>query len=233
MAYRIFVSHVWRAHHDYYWGLIRLLDRAKRFTFVDLSIPKIRPFDGDYGTVRDEVLRVLSTADVVLTINTPVITNSPAVQDELREAERLGIPIIAVRVPKRHGRTRRSKLPVIDRAHKAHWTTKSIVGTIGNAIREKRTAALQSSEPATDLGYEAISAAATATPLSPDALIKLRGDDETGAAESGTTASAPLTSTPSDTQEERPREVLFRSKENPAPKLPWYRRLWSAIGLRG
>ena len=44
MAYRIFISHVWRAQNTYYWGLIRLLAQAKRFSFVDLSVPKFRPF---------------------------------------------------------------------------------------------------------------------------------------------------------------------------------------------
>jgi hypothetical protein len=104
VAYKIFVSHVWRVHDQYYWGLIRLLDQTKRFDFVDLSVPKLRPFEGDYATVREDIMRLVRAADVVLTINTPVITNSEAVQDELTEAERLHIPIVAVRPPKRSGK---------------------------------------------------------------------------------------------------------------------------------
>ena len=92
MAYRVFVSHVWRAQHEYYWGLIRLLANAKRFRFVDLSIPKLRPLEGEYIDAKDEILSGLRSADVVLVINTPVLTRSAAVQDELAEAKRCGIP---------------------------------------------------------------------------------------------------------------------------------------------
>jgi hypothetical protein len=57
---RIFVSHVWRSHHEYYWGLVRLLDQANHFKFVDLSVPKLRPFDGEYAEARDDILRLAS-----------------------------------------------------------------------------------------------------------------------------------------------------------------------------
>jgi len=98
--FKVFVSHVWRRHHEYYWGLIRLLDDASRFSFVDLSVPKIRPFDGtDWSDVQDEILVLLRSADVVLTINTPAITRSKAVREELTEAEKCGIPIIAIACP--------------------------------------------------------------------------------------------------------------------------------------
>src|SRR5947207_2917748 len=95
--FKVFVSHVWRKHHRYYLGLLRLLDDANRFRFEDLSIPKLRPFDGaDYPAVRAEIYSVLRKADVVLTINTPAITRSKAVRDELEEAEKNNIPIIAI-----------------------------------------------------------------------------------------------------------------------------------------
>jgi sugar phosphate isomerase/epimerase len=214
VAYRIFVSHVWRAQHEYYWGLIRLLAGAKRFKFVDLSVPKLRPFDGDYSLVRDEILGLLRTADVVLIINTPVITNSAPVQDELREAERLGIPIIAIAPPKRHGKTKTSQAAAIQRAHTAHWTTKSIVDAIRRVVREKPAAA--AATLAVDATYELVGSAATEVPLSQAEVTEVRGDDEpsfgSGPQEGPT-----------------PHDVLYKEKAiipTPGPKRPWFRKWW-------
>ena len=169
--FKVFVSHVWRRHHEYYWGLIRLLDDASRFSFVDLSVPKIRPFDGtDWSDVQDEILVLLRSADVVLTINTPAITRSKAVREELTEAENCGIPIIAISLPKRRGRGRSSLFGPVQRAEKADWSTRSIVAAIRKAGR-------RSAMPVVAIeGYE--STTAVAVPLVDAEIDKVRGDDE-------------------------------------------------------
>jgi hypothetical protein len=64
-------------------GLRRLLAADKRFDFTDLSFPRFRRLEGSYSDARDLIRRDLSTAAVVLTIDTPVITNIASVQDEL------------------------------------------------------------------------------------------------------------------------------------------------------
>jgi hypothetical protein len=224
VAYRIFVSHVWRAHHEYYWGLIRLLDQAKHFKFVDLSIPKLRPFEGDYAEAREDILRLLREADVVLTINTPVITNSLAVQDELTEAERLHIPIVAVRTPRRGGKTKTSNFPAIKRAVGAQWTSKAIVAAIRKAVQKKPRSAR--SAPNAELAFESVGAAISA---GPDQLpVEVRGDDEMVSPELG---SGSLESLASSFRDVRPKEVLFNPKEEtaaPFPKPPLLRR----FGLR-
>ena len=157
MAYKIFISHVWRAQNIYYLGLLRLLADAKRFDFHDLSVPKFRPLDGNYAAVRDDIFRALRSADVVLVINTPVITNSEPVQDELSEAERLGLPIVAVSPPKSHG-VRQSQCPAMQRVvHRARWTTKSIALGIRAAVKER-----SKSRPVIDLPHEAYETAAVA-----------------------------------------------------------------------
>jgi hypothetical protein len=153
MAYRIFISHVWRAHHNHYWGLIRLLGRAKRFRFVDLSVPKLRPFEGDYEDVRDDIVQILKKADVVLVIDTPVVVNSPAVQDELKEAKNNGIPIIAIAPPARNKRL--SQLPLLQDAPRARWRTKSIVETVRTVAR--RAASKGESDPNYELAAEVVS----------------------------------------------------------------------------
>lgn len=182
MAYKIFISHVWRAQNLYYLGLIRLLADAKRFDFHDLSIPKFRPLEGGYDEVREDVLRALRTADVVLVINTPVITNSPPVQDELAEAERLGIPIIVVSPPKRDGAQRQSQCPAVQRAlYRASWGAKSLVVQIRTAIRARSKV-----RPVVDLpqeDYETADEVAITTPLSDEQAASVQDEEEQGGAE--------------------------------------------------
>jgi hypothetical protein len=177
MGWKIFVSHVWNAQHKYYWDLIRLLDQASRFSFVDLSVPKLRPFDGDYDAVRNEILTVLRQADVILVINTPVITKSHPVKDELREAEEHGIPIIAIKPAAGHGITKSSRLDAIERAHKANWTTKSIVGAIKKATKKKSGRHRTVLEPAIGTAYEDVGDAATEAPPD-DIVVPITGSDQ-------------------------------------------------------
>ena len=222
MAYRIFVSHVWRAHHEYYWGLIRLLDQAKRFKFEDLSVPKLRPFNGDYADVRGDILHILRDADVVVTINTPVVTNSLAVQDELTEAERLGIPIVAVRPPKRGNTTKTSHFPAVTRAYKATWRSKSIVAAIRKAAKKRVRAPVSASKSE----FEPVSAAISS---GPDQLpTTVRGDDEIVPS---VQIAGSLQSFAGAFRDARPQEVLFNTKDEaliPFPKPP----LFSRFGLR-
>ena len=220
VAYRIFVSHVWRSHHEYYRGLVRLLDQAKHFKFVDLSVPKLRPFDAE---ARDDILRLLSGADVVVTINTPVIGKSPAVQDELTEAERLHIPIVAVRTPKRGGRRRTSSFPALKRAYSAQWTSRSIVAAIREAVRNRPRSA--ASSPSAEFAFEPINSALAAAP---DRIsVEVRGDDEVGKSpDVGSVGSLP--SLARSFRDVSPKEILFNPKDDATilfPKPSLLRRL--------
>jgi hypothetical protein len=224
VAYRIFVSHVWRAHHAYYWGLIRLLDQANRFKFEDLSVPKLRPFNGDYADVRGDILKILRDADVVLTINTHVVTNSLAVQDELTEAERLGIPIVAVRPPKRGNTTKTSHFPAVTRAYKATWRSKSIVAAIRKAAKKKAHAVVAAS--ASEKEFEPVGATFSS---GPDQLpTEVRGDDEIVPT---TPVTGALQSFAGAFRDARPQDVLFNAKDEALiqyPKPPLHKR----FGLR-
>ncbi len=202
MAYRIFISHVWRVQNTYYWGLIRLLGAAKRFSFVDLSIPKFRPLDGSYLDVRDDIRRALRTADVVLTINTPVITNSDSVQDELTEAEKLGLPIIAISPPKRYGAMRESQFGAVQRARRAQWTTKDIVDAIREAARG-RTRRQQTAD-LDQQAYEPADAVADVVELSQIEVASVLGDDEPPIIPETSSQLTPAETTPS------PRAMLSR-----------------------
>ena len=223
MAYRVFVSHVWRAQHEYYWGLIRLLANAKRFRFVDLSIPKLRPLEGAYIDAKDEILSGLRSADVVLVINTPVLTRSAAVQDELAEAKRCGIPIIAIKPPNRQGRARGSNLDTVVGAYQASWTTRSIVEAIRLAVRDhprKHTLPLQL---AAEQAYEPSEVAVEELPAALAHDISIRGDDE-DPSPLNVVQTLPTTLSPT------PRDALFKPKPELGPmpplKLPWFKRPW-------
>ncbi len=219
MAYQIFISHVWRRQNDYYQGLIRLLDQAQRFGFKDLSVPRIRYLDGEAEPVKEQILAVLRTADVVLVVNTPVVSRSSYVQEELNEAEKYGIPIIAINPPKRHGSMSGSQFPAILKARKALWTTKSIVEAIREETKTRRRIEAVSPKFATEVPYESVSdARSEEEPLSPAEFAEVRGDDEQS---TGDVAPAPLP------QGESPKDVLFQPKED-FSALPISRRSWFA-----
>jgi hypothetical protein len=225
MAFKIFVSHVWRAQHDYYWGLLRLLDRARRFEFIDLSVPKLRPLDGTYDGARSDILKFLRTADAVLTINEWKLSKSQAVQDELAEAEKCGIPIIAVSPPSRRGKVRSADLDIIGRARKAHWTGKSIIDAIRDEVKKSRKKTKSAANPA----YEPIGQIVIAAPFSSDQLSKVVGDDEIESAEQEVAPEerAELAQSIPPTAE-FPRDVLGGGK--PALVVPterWFGRMFS------
>ena len=223
MARKIFVSHVWNGQHKYYWDLISLLDQARRFSFVDLSVPKLRPFDGDYKVVRNDILRVLRQADVVLVINTPIITNSEPVKDELREAEEHNIPIIAIKPAARHGKTKASRLDVIRRADKAHWTVNSIVGAIKKATKKRPGARRTMLEPVPDAAYEDVGDTAIEAPRPNDNVVPISGHDEQLITRSVTTTQD-FMQTSDATPTSAGGSVRIQGKEVPSPKRPWFRR---------
>jgi hypothetical protein len=218
VAYRIFVSHVWKSQHELYWGLMKLLAGAKRFRVSDLSVPKIRPFDGEYQDARAEILAALLTADVVLVINTSAIDQSAAVKDELREASENRIPIIAISPPKRNGRKPQSSLPQVASAIKAHWTTDSIVGAIREARnadkrRKRATARKEQYVPIDEIDV---------VDLDAEALAEVAADDDAETF-SPNSQRSPFQDISSPT----PREVLTEAHCQPRT-VPWWRRLFSS-----
>jgi hypothetical protein len=221
MAYKIFISSGGRTHHKDYWGLIRLLDRAKRFRFRDLSVPRIRTLDGDrHSLVMQDVLKRLGTADALLVIDTPVIINSRAVKVQLAEAQRLNIPIIAVNPPRRRGTNARVLRDIVG-LRRAPWTCKGIVDAIREAMNSKPRSTARPAEP--DQNHEWV---AETDPLAPSEVAKVRDDDE----DDIKTAPPP---------EERPHDLrpfpvdkgaagmATLAAPSTAPKWNWIRRIWA------
>jgi hypothetical protein len=223
MAYNIFISHVWDAQNDFYHGLIRLLVNAQRFGFRDLSVPKIRYLDGEQEAVKERILSVLRTADVVLVVNTSAVSKSDFVKSELSEAEKCGIPIIAINTPKRLGPRNRSQHEAILRARKAQWTTKSIVETIKEAVKANRRTDAASSRFAAEAYYAPLAEViAEEAPLTEDEILQLSEDDVIENA------------SPVHLQAERPRDVVFKEREilQPlaSPRRSWLAKLFAGHG---
>jgi hypothetical protein len=146
-----------------------------------------------------------------VTINTPVIGNSPAVKDELTEAERLQIPIVAVRTPKRGGRRRRSNFPPIQRAYSAEWTTRSIVAAIREAVHNRPRPPLAASA---EVEFEPVTSALGAAP---DQIpVEVRGDDELG--RPSETPIGSLTSLARSFRDVRP--SFFNPRDEPEIRFP-------------
>jgi hypothetical protein len=220
MPYKIFISSGGRTHHRDYWGLIRLLDRAKGLRFRDLSVRRTRPRDGDnHSLVMQDILKVLATADALLVIDTPVIINSRAVKVELAEAQRLNIPIIAVNPPRRRGTNARVLRDIVG-LRRARWTCKGIVEAIREAVHSKPRPTARPAEPDQDHEWVADTAA-----LASSEVANVRDDEE-----------EEIKTRPPG--EERPHDLLPFGEEKgtaaigtlaappTAPKWNWIRRIW-------
>jgi hypothetical protein len=179
--YRVFISHVWRTHRNYYDGLVSLLERARRFDHQEIGIPRRRKVNGEEPM--GQILEILRTADVLLVIDTPVLENSDNVQQELEEAVAHRIPIIAVTPKGRRG----GKHPIIEKhARRAAWMGNSIVAAIREEVAKSRplrpTISRGEVAPAVEDAYETVEAAAPEAranlTLTPEALEEVLGEDE-------------------------------------------------------
>jgi hypothetical protein len=199
--YRVFISHVWDLHSNHFLGLIRLLNNARHFDFKDIGVPRWHQIDGE--APMQQVLATLRTSDVVIVINTPALANRPNVLAELKEAEQLDIPIIAVTPRGRNG----SRHEIIERARKAPWIGRSIAAAIKEAVDQSRILRLTASEitPTEEDAFELIEEAALEAPLTPEEVEEVRGEDE-----------APYQPTRSPS----PRDVIFGGRQDDPTPVP-------------
>jgi hypothetical protein len=219
MAYKIFISSGGRTHHKDYWGLIRLLGRAKS-RVRELSVPRIRTLDGDqHSSVIQDILKGLATADALLVIDTPVIMNNRAVKVELAEAQRLNIPIIAVNPPRCRGTNARILRDIIG-LRRAPWTCKGIVDAIREAVNRKPRLTARPAEP--DQDHEWV---ADIAPLAPSEIAKVR-DEEEDEIKTGPPAEERPRDHPAFGEEKGTAGMGTLAAPPTALKWNWIRRIW-------
>jgi hypothetical protein len=185
VTYRVFISHAWNQQSDYYYGLVELLRKAPRLDPRNLSVPRQRRFDGDYEEAKAKIYAALELANVVLVVDTAAVTRSKAVLDELAQARLLGIPIVVVSPPNRHGAISRATSLENER-YRAKWTRQSIAKKIREAVRATRAAAKRAERRREKENpivlfpslYEPIEDASQQHALDRNQMQFMRGDDE-------------------------------------------------------
>ncbi|MBQ9165999.1 MAG: TIR domain-containing protein [Oscillospiraceae bacterium] len=101
--YHIFISHAWKYGDDYN-RLVRLLDSAANFQYLNYSAPKDKPLHNldttSAGTVleiRSAIDRKIRTCSCILVISGMYYNNRRWMQYELESAYQMGKSIIAIR----------------------------------------------------------------------------------------------------------------------------------------
>lgn len=123
----IFVSHSYRHDGMRQHDLIGMLKARRRFFFQDHSIRDVSLYRGN--RLRAEIRRRIERSEVVLVISRPAIAKSANIVFELRLAQKLGKPIIAVRPPDAQNiaaMTRECAVAVVD------WDVEQIIHQIRN-----------------------------------------------------------------------------------------------------
>ncbi len=154
MQYGVFICHAYR-HSDIYNKLRALLRGASRFTLRNESIPDdmlVRTTSAD--ELRSEIRSRIARSDIVLVLTKPAAQRSPWLQEEIRIAQELGKPIIAITY---RSEDRKSRLVMTSATrHVDTWRGDYVIRAIREEVsaqkrgeRRKQSAAAreQASEP--------------------------------------------------------------------------------------
>ena len=130
-TYRIFISHSW-AYEEQYRRLIRMLNNADRFSFIDYSVPPDDPIHdaNNDRALRREIRNQMSPCHVILILAGVYATYSRWINEEIVLAESGFVyrkPIIAV-APRGAQRTSVRVTNAADLI--VRWSTPSIVHAI-------------------------------------------------------------------------------------------------------
>ena len=101
--YHIFISHAWK-YGDEYNRLVNLLDNAPYFSYCNYSAPEDKPLhnlDATDVTTKSQIMaaidRKIRLSSCVLVISGMYYNHRKWMQYEIETAQRMGLPIIAVR----------------------------------------------------------------------------------------------------------------------------------------
>ena len=94
-TYRVFISHAWEYHDDYY-RCESLLNDAPYFLWHNLSVPRHDPIK-DANALARELHNQMRSAEVFLILAGMYVAHSDWIKYEVNFARRIGRPIIGVR----------------------------------------------------------------------------------------------------------------------------------------
>ena len=125
--YRLFVSHAWKYHDDYY-RLIDFLDAAMYFKYANYSVPQHNPFDlGNSTKLCEELRQQIRPVAVVVILGGMYVAYSDWIQFEIDYATDLRKSILGVK-PRGAQVMPRAVQDAADEI--VGWNTSSIVSAI-------------------------------------------------------------------------------------------------------
>jgi hypothetical protein len=92
-TYKVFISHAWHRSSDYH-RIVRFLDEAGNFRWVDLSVPEHAPLSA--ADLAYEIRNQLRPSDVFLIVAGMYSAHSEWIEFEVSFARRIGRPIIGI-----------------------------------------------------------------------------------------------------------------------------------------
>lgn len=134
--YRIFISHAWK-YGDNYNRLVKLLDNAPNFSYINYSAPKEKPLFEE-GTpltskkIADAITNKIKNTQVTLVISGMYVNYKDWIKYEIDESKRLGKPIIAISP---WGAQRMPTYVSENATTIVGWNTSSIVSAIRDLVK--------------------------------------------------------------------------------------------------
>ena len=124
--YQLFISHSWK-YNQHYNQLINLLENAKRFYYLNYSVPQEDPLPVSHTNLYSALENQIKHANIFLVIAGKYVTYSKTIYNELNIAKKYNIPILAI---KPYGHEIIPSLTIEYAAQVIGWNTKSIVEAI-------------------------------------------------------------------------------------------------------
>ena len=126
-SYRLFISHAWKYDDDYN-RLVNLLEEAKRFRWMDYSVPQKDPLDATTTSQLEKALQnQIRPVNAVLIISGMYVNYRKWIQYEIDVAKYYDKPIIGIRP---WGAERIPAEVEIAAKTMAGWRTESIIEAI-------------------------------------------------------------------------------------------------------
>jgi hypothetical protein len=134
---RVFVTHTFEESDDYL-RLFEFLESVDRFYYVNVSKPENMPTQGGLEAIRDELLRQMKGAEVVIVVPAVYEQQTGLANFMMKAAEANRIGMIVVRP---YGGLRETPQAIVDRAREhVEWNAREIADAVRRVARGEDTA---------------------------------------------------------------------------------------------
>ena len=131
--YNLFVSHAWDYSEEYE-NLLKLLDGVDGFSMKDYSVPKTDPKDVETDAeLTRELEKQIRRSSAVIVSAGMYVSHRNWIQKEIRIADEMGKPIIAV---KPHGNKRWPRVVKNSATRLVNWNSSSVASAIAVEVGE-------------------------------------------------------------------------------------------------